>query len=110
LDNIIKNNIQITKYNATLIKGYKTISYKFEAILIQFELLSACTNSLDITQLSPTNLSAINLAETIIITQIIQNTTNLIQSFTDSSLLEVIILYHHTKAIAIHITIKTFII
>jgi hypothetical protein len=64
----------------------------------------------DITPLLPhTNALAINLAETIIITQTIQNITNLIQSFVDSSLLEAMILYHQTKATAIHIAMNIYI-
>jgi hypothetical protein len=49
-----------------------------------------------------------NLAETMIIIHNIPNPTNLIPSFIESSLSDVIILYPPMNAIAIQITIKIF--
>jgi hypothetical protein len=91
---IIKNRIQITKYNIILINGYNIFSYKAEANSTQLGWLVKLlfVNSSVIIPLSPTNHSAKNLADTIIMIHIIPNITNLIHSFNESSLSDVIIL------------------
>jgi hypothetical protein len=103
---ITKNRIQITKYSATFIKGYIIVLYRLSANTIQLGLWSFTANSCVIIPLFQTKEFAINLAETIIIIQIIQNITNLIPSFKFSSFSEVIILYHPKNAIAIQTTMK----
>jgi hypothetical protein len=65
-------------------------------------------NSFVIIPPSQTKDVARNLAETIMIIHNIPNPTNLIQSFMESSLSDVIILYPPMKATAIQITIKIF--
>jgi len=104
---IIKNRAPTTKYRATFMKGNKTFSYNDEANLIHLGLsISASLNSAVIIPLSPTKLSAKNLAETMIIIHIIPNITSLIHSFIVFSSSDVIILYHPMNATAIHTTIK----
>ena len=105
---IIKKRIQITKYRASFMNGYRRSSYKDATNLIHLgESDDAPTNSVFS---SPSNQDARNLADTIIIIHIIPNITNLTHSFIVSSLSDVIILYHPRKATRIQTTINISII
>jgi hypothetical protein len=91
-------------------KGYIMWLYRLSANLIQLGPVATSPNSCSIIPLFQTNPLAINLADTITIIHIIQNTTNLIHSLSVSSLSDVIILYPPKNATAIHITINMSII
>ncbi|MBQ5945672.1 hypothetical protein IJL65_04820 [bacterium] len=104
---IMKNNAPTTKYNATLMKGNIILSYNCCAMTTHLGVASPVGNCPLIIPPFPTNHSAKNLAEVIIIIHNTPNITYLIPSFILSSELDVIILYPPKKAIAIPITIKT---
>jgi hypothetical protein len=112
LATIAKNNIQITKYRATFMKGNIIVLYKFSAKFIQLGQLASVVppNSSVMIPSFQTRDDAKNFADTMIIIHIIPKTTNLIHSFRFSSLSDVIILYPPKNAIAIHTTMKMSII